>query len=127
MPAKFRADLGERVIVNRGLDDCLFVYTMEQWEEVYKKLQKLPSTKKDARNFQRFMLAKASECELDSMGRITIPQNLVSLAGLEKECLVIGVANHIEIWSREKWDKLEEEQAENFEEMAENLSDVFDF
>lgn len=127
MPAKFREDLGERVVVNRGLDGCLYVYTMSQWETVYEKLSKLPSANKDARAFQRLMLSKASECELDSMGRINIPASLVALAGLEKECLIVGVANHLEIWAKDKWEKMEEEQAENFEEAAENLAGLLDF
>lgn len=122
MPAKFREELGEHVVVNRGLDGCLYVYTMEQWAEVYKKLQALPSTNKDARMYQRMMLSKAAECELDSQGRILIPSSLISLAGLEKECLIIGMANHLEIWAQDRWDQLEEEQGDSFEEFAENLS-----
>lgn len=127
MPAKFREELGAKVIVNRGLDGCLYVYTMDQWAVVYQKLSTLPSTNKDARNFQRMMLAKASECELDSQGRILIPATLVKLAALEKECVIVGVANHLEIWAKERWEKLEEEQADEFEQAAENLSGFFDF
>ena len=125
MPAKFREELGEHVVVNRGLDGCLYVYTMEQWEKVYEKLSTLPSTKKDARMYQRMMLSKAAECEMDSQGRILIPSSLISLAALEKECLIIGVANHVEIWSKERWQQLEEEQNDSFEEAAENLTDLF--
>lgn len=122
MPAKFREELGERVVINRGLDGCLNVYTVDQWETVYKKIAALPSTNKDARMFQRFFLSKASEADLDSTGRILIPAGLAASAGLEKECLIIGVANHIEIWAREKWEALEDEQFDSFEEFAENLS-----
>lgn len=100
MPAKFREELGEHVVVNRGLDGCLYVYTVEQWQQVYQKLSTLPSTNKDARMYQRMMLSKAAECEMDSQGRILIPSSLIALAGLEKECLIIGVANHLEIWSK---------------------------
>lgn len=125
MPAKFREELGEHVVVNRGLDGCLYVYTMEQWQKVYEKLSALPSTKKDARMYQRMMLSKAAECEMDSQGRILIPSSLVSLAGLEKECLIIGVANHVEIWAKSRWEQLEEEQMDSFEEAAENLTDLF--
>ncbi len=126
MPAKFRDELGERVIVNRGLDGCLNVYTTEQWEAVYKKIAALPSTNKDARMYQRIFLSKASEVDLDSQGRILIPASLVSLAGLVKECLIIGVATHIEIWSKEKWEALEEEQSASFEDFAENLSGLME-
>lgn len=122
LPAKFRDDLGEKVIVNRGLDGCLSVYTMAQWAIEYQKIASLPSTNKDARMFQRFYLAKASEVELDSQGRILIPASLIKEAGLVKECLIIGVANHLEIWSKDKWNALEEEQMGSFETYAENLS-----
>ena len=126
MPAKFRDELGERVVVNRGLDGCLYVYTMEQWKVVYAKLSTLPTTKKDARKYQRLMLSKASECELDGQGRILIPGNLVKLAGLEKECMIIGVANHIEVWAKDKWESMEEEEDGSFEEIAESLSDFME-
>ena len=122
MPAKFREELGEHVVVNRGLDGCLYVYTVEQWQAVYEKLSTLPSTNKDARMYLRMMLSKAAECEMDGQGRILIPSSLVALAGLEKECLIIGVANHLEIWSKERWERLEEEQSASFEEAAEHLS-----
>ena len=122
MPAKFREDLGEHVVVNRGLDGCLYIYTSSQWEAVYKKLSTLPSTNKDARMFQRMMLSKAAEVDLDSQGRILIPRTLIDLAGLEKECLIVGMANHLEIWSKERWTQLEEEQSGSFEEAAEALN-----
>lgn len=122
MPAKFREDLGEHVVVNRGLDGCLYVYTAKQWEIVYQKLSALPSTNKDARMFQRMMLSKAAEVDLDSQGRILIPRTLIELAGLEKECLIVGMANHLEIWSKERWMQLEEEQSGSFEEAAEALN-----
>ena len=126
MPAKFREELGERVVVNRGLDGCLYVYTLDQWQVVYEKLSKLPTTKKDARKYQRLMLSKASECELDGQGRILIPSNLVELAELEKECMIIGVANNIEIWAKHKWELMEEEEEGSFEEIAESLSDFME-
>lgn len=126
MPARFREELGEKVVVNRGLDGCLYVYTMDQWQNVYEKLKTLPSTNKDARMYQRMMLSKAAECELDSQGRILIPAGLVKLAGLEKECMIIGVASHIEIWARERWDQVEEVEAASFEEAAERLSGLMD-
>ena len=124
MPAKFREELGEHVVVNRGLDGCLYVYTVEQWQQVYQKLSTLPSTNKDARMYQRMMLSKAAECEMDSQGRILIPSSLIALAGLEKECLIIGVANHLEIWPKDRWEALEEEKSAYFEESAEHLSEI---
>ncbi len=124
MPAKFREELGERVVVTRGLDGCLNVYTQEQWDEVYAKLCSLPSTNKNARWYQRMVLSKASECEMDSQGRILIPSPLVQLAQLEKECLIIGMANHIEIWAKARWEELEQMENDSFEDVAEQLSDI---
>ncbi len=124
MPAKFREELGEHVVVTRGLDGCLYVYTSEQWMEVYKRLSALPTTNKNARWYQRMVLSKASECEMDSQGRILIPSSLTSLAGLQKECLIIGMANHLEIWAKDRWESLEEQQSDLFEDMAEELSDI---
>ena len=126
MPAKFREELNERVVVNRGLDGCLYVYTVEQWAIVQEKIAMLPTTKKDARNFQRMMLAKAEKCDLDSQGRVLIPARLIQLAKLEKECVIVGVGNHIEIWAKDRWQTFEEEQEDSFEEFAENLTDFMD-
>lgn len=122
MPAKFRDELGERVIVNRGLDGCLNVYTTSQWETVFKEVSSLPSNTKKARMYQRMFLSQAADVDLDTQGRILIPSGLVKEAALEKECVVIGVANHIEIWSKERWDALQEEEFGSFEDYAESLS-----
>lgn len=123
IPAKFREELGEMIIITRGLDGCLSVYTTKQWELIYEQLQKLPSTKKDARMFVRMMTSKATECEFDSQGRVLIPAPLVKLAGLEKECVIVGAGNHLEIWSKENWEPVEDEANESFEEIAESLTE----
>ena len=122
IPAKFREELGDHVIT-RGLDGCLAVYTKEQWETIYEQLMKLPSTKKDARMFVRMMTSKAAECEIDAQGRVLIPSPLVKLAELVKECMVIGAANHVEIWSRERWEPVDEEANDAFEDIAESLTE----
>lgn len=124
MPSKFRDELGGHVVVTRGLDGCLYVYTMQQWEKVYEGLSKLPTTNKNARWYQRMVLSKAAECEMDSQGRILIPSSLIALAKLEKECLIIGMANHLEIWSKDVWENEEAEQSDAFEDMAEQLSEI---
>lgn len=123
IPVKFREELGEQVIITRGLDGCLAVYTKSQWEKIYEQLMKLPTTKKDARMFVRMMTSKAAECEIDAQGRVLIPSPLVKLAELEKECMVIGAANHVEIWSKERWEPVDEEANETFEEIAESLTE----
>ncbi len=123
IPAKFRGNLGERFIVTRGLDGCLFGYPMEEWDQLGEKLSQLPLAKKEARMFTRFFYSAATECELDKQGRINIPKTLRNYAGLEKECCVIGVSNRFEIWSQKKWDQLSEDASEAFEEIAEDMID----
>lgn len=123
IPAKFRDDLGEKFVVTRGLDGCLFGYPMTEWENLEKKLKQLPLAKKEARTFTRFFYSAATDCELDKQGRILIPQTLRNHADLEKACYVVGVSERFEIWSEERWDKFTEETEESFEEMAETMVD----
>lgn len=123
VPAKFRDDLGERFIVTRGLDTCLFVYPMDEWKILEQKLKKLPLTKKDARAFTRFFFSGAVECEVDKQGRINIPQPLRTYASLDKECVVIGVSNRLELWQADLWNTYMTESEESFAEIAENLLD----
>lgn len=123
IPAKFREELGEQVIITRGLDGCLSVYTKEQWITIYEQLLKLPSTKKDARMFVRMMTSKAAECDVDAQGRVLIPAPLIKLGELEKDCMVIGAASHVEIWAKEKWEPIDDEANATFEDIAENLTE----
>ena len=103
IPARFRELLGEEFIMTRGLDGCLSVYPMDEWETFEKKLRALPLTNKNARTFTRFFVAGATNCELDRQGRVLVPQPLREFAGLEKEVVLTGNLNRIEIWSKEKW------------------------
>ena len=124
IPSKFREELGESFIVTKGLDGCLFVYSLSEWEKIVAKLKKLPFTKKDARIFTRFFLASATVCEFDKQGRINISSPLASYANLTKECVIIGVNDRIEIWSKENFDKFLNESMENVTEIAEHLFEV---
>ncbi|MEH6944832.1 division/cell wall cluster transcriptional repressor MraZ [Bacillus sp. JJ722] len=126
IPAKFREALGQEFIITRGLDQCLFGYSLEEWVHIEDKLKTLPLTKKDARAFTRFFFSGATECELDKQGRINIPMPLVQYAKLEKECVILGVSNRIEIWSKSQWADYSTESAETFADIAENLVG-FDF
>ncbi|MED4401677.1 division/cell wall cluster transcriptional repressor MraZ [Metabacillus fastidiosus] len=126
IPSKFRLELGEVFILTRGLDKCLFGYPLSEWRQIEEKLKTLPLTKKDARAFTRFFFSGAMECELDKQGRINISAPLMQYAKLEKECVVIGVSNRIELWSKPIWDEYVKEQEQSFEEIAENMID-FDF
>lgn len=123
MPSKFRYDLGENFIVTRGIDSCLFVYPKETWNKLTSKLNELSFTKKDVRSFQRFFLSAATLSEFDKQGRINIPTPLADYASLTKECVIIGVNDRIEIWSKENFDKFLNDNIDNISEIAENLFD----
>jgi MraZ protein len=103
LPSKFREELGERFILTKGLDNCLFGYSLKEWAVLEEKLKKLPLTSKEARTFLRFFFAGACECEVDKQGRVLIPQNLREYAGIQKEVFIIGVMTRIEIWSEDNW------------------------
>ena len=105
VPSKFREKLGEEFVVTKGLDDCLFVYPLDEWAHIEEAFRKVPLTNKKARDFVRFFFAGAASCEVDKQGRILLPPNLRSYAGLEKEIVSAGVLNRVEIWDKEKWEK----------------------
>ena len=120
MPAKLRRDMGEAFIVTKGLDGCLFAFSSEEWKNFEEKLKSLPVSDKNARNFVRFFLAGATECELDKQGRFLIPSNLRQAANLEKDAVIIGVGTRLEIWNKEIWQNKDEEISA--EEIAENMT-----
>lgn len=124
MPSKLKEDIGEKFVVTKGLDGCLFVYSQTEWKIFEDKLRAFPLTNKDARALIRFFLAGAMECEIDKQGRFVIPSNLREFAGLEKEVVVIGVLNKIEIWSKEKWLQYREEENNSADEIAEKMSSL---
>ncbi|MDO5565000.1 MAG: division/cell wall cluster transcriptional repressor MraZ [Eubacteriales bacterium] len=124
IPAKFRYELGEKFIVTRGLDGCLFVYPNNEWTKIVDKLKTLPFTKKDARAFLRFFLSGATECEFDRQGRVCIPSPLTSYASLNKECVIIGVNDRLEIWSKNNWEQDFNKNQENLSDIAEDLFDI---
>ena len=120
MPAKLRQDMGERFIVTKGLDGCLFAFSQNEWLNFEGKLKALPLSDKNARNFVRFFLSGATECEIDKQGRFLIPNNLRTAAKLEKEVVIIGVGTRLEIWNKTEWKKCDEDISAD--EIAENMS-----
>ena len=120
MPAKLRRDMGEAFIVTKGLDGCLFAFSSEEWMNFESKLKSLPLSDKNARNFVRFFLAGATECEIDKQGRFLIPQNLRQAGSLEKEAVIIGVGTRLEIWDKSTWQAKDEEISAD--EIAENMT-----
>ena len=109
MPAKLREDIGEKFIVTKGLDGCLFAFSITEWTNFEQKLRTLPISNKDARSFTRFFFAGAIECEIDKQGRFLISSNLREFAGFDKDVVIVGMNSRIEIWSKEKWQTCEEE------------------
>ncbi|ABR49038.1 MraZ protein [Alkaliphilus metalliredigens QYMF] len=124
VPSRFREELGDRFILTKGLDNCLFVYSMDEWKVLEDKLKKLPLTNRDARAFVRFFFSGATECELDNQGRIRIPNNLRSHAYLEKEVIVIGVATRIEIWSSDQWGQYNDDSNLSYDEIANRMEEL---
>lgn len=121
IPSKFREHLEDCFVLTRGLDNCLFGYPMNEWRKLEEKLKELPVTKKDARAFTRFFFSGATEVEIDKQGRINIPSNLRSYAKMDKECIVLGVSNRLEIWAKDAWDNYFEESEDSFNDIAENM------
>ena len=122
MPAKLRADIGEKFIISKGLDGCLFVFSQEEWSNFEAKLKELPLTNRNARDFVRFFLSGATECELDKQGRFLIVNNLRTYAEIEKEVIIIGVGTRLEIWNKEKWNKYNSSENLSADEIAENMT-----
>ena len=104
VPAKFREELGYKVVLTLGIDNCIYLYPMKEWEVFMEKFAKQPISDPKARNFARNLTGKAEECEVDRQGRITLPQNLREQTGMVKELTTIGCMNKIEIWSREEYE-----------------------
>ena len=109
LPAKIREDMGEKFIVTKGLDGCLFGFSQTEWANFEEKLKTLPLTNKNARDFVRFFLSGAIECEIDKQGRFLISGNLREFAELSKEVVIVGMDSRIEIWSKEKWQKCDDD------------------
>ncbi|HAJ74288.1 MAG TPA: division/cell wall cluster transcriptional repressor MraZ [Lachnospiraceae bacterium] len=122
VPSKFRNELGEMPVLTKGLDGCLSMYPYEEWVEFEKKLRALPLTSKNARTFVRFFVSGASQCELDKQGRILIAGPLREYANLEKDVVLTGNLNRIEIWSKDRW--IENTSYDDMDSIAEGLTDL---
>ena len=121
IPSKFRTELGDKFVITRGIENCLFAYPIERWETIVHKLESLPFTKKDARNFTRFFLSGATVAEFDKQGRINITSPLITYAGIQKDCVVIGTGDRLEIWAKDAWENFFNSASINMSDIAENL------
>ena len=122
IPSKFREQLGDEFIVTKGLDGCLFVFPKNEWELFEEKLRDLPLTQKNARKFVRFFVAGANLCELDKQGRILLPQTLREFAQLEKDVVLSGNLNRVEIWSKANW--TDNNAYDDMDDIAEQMTDL---
>ena len=118
---KIRETFVEKFIITKGLDNCLFLFTVDEWRLFENKTKALPLTGKDARAYTRHLFSGASECTIDKQGRISIPLYLKNYAQIRKDVIVIGVMNRIEIWSREKWISYSKNTDRSVNEIAEQL------
>jgi MraZ protein len=123
MPSKFRMGLDDGCVVTKGQERCIYVFPMDRWEEESSKVLKLPRTDRRARNFSRSFFASASDQALDRQGRVQIPESLRRYAGLGKDLMVVGIADHIEVWNTETWQQVEAEADEYYAEIEEALSE----
>lgn len=123
VPSKLRDGLGDKFIISKGLDGCLYAYPVDEWKKFENKLKDLPLTNRDARAFVRFFVAGATEIEADKQGRGLIPANLREYAGIEKEIVTIGALNKVEIWSKEKWESYNESDID-MDSIADKMGDL---
>ena len=124
IPARFRKEIGERAVLTRGLDNCLFLFPMKEWEVLAEKLSKLPMGQQDSRGFVRLLLAGASEVEADQLGRILVPDFLRNYADLKKTVIVAGLYNRLEIWDEERWNDYKANLEKNSDRIAEKLGEL---
>ncbi len=124
LPSKFRKELGTRVVVTRGLDKCLFVYPLKTWKELAEKLGTLPMGQSSTRSFVRLMLAGAIDSDVDSQGRILLPEYLKEYAGLGRSVTVAGLFNRLEIWDEKKWKSYRNKAEESSDKVAEQLGEL---
>jgi MraZ protein len=124
LPAKIKDDLGKEFIVTKGLDGCLFGYSLEEWNKFEEKLKTLPLTNKITRDFVRFFLSGAVEEETDKQGRFLLPANLREYASLTKDAVIIGVGTRIEIWDKKKWNEYNSEENLSVDKIAEKMTEI---
>lgn len=121
IPTKFRECLEDQFIIAKGLEKCLYIYSMKDWQNLVEKLNTLPFTKKDARTFMRGFFSGATVCEFDRQGRTSITSPLVAYAGLQKECVIIGANDRMELWDKDAWEQFLSSNEEQLSDLAENL------
>lgn len=124
LPAKFRQEMGRKVVLARGLDRCVAVFTGKEWKKIAEKLSDSSMLQGDSRSFNRFMFSGAQEAEVDSIGRVLIPDFLKSWGSLKTRVTVIGVESRVEIWNDEAWNKHKAVVESQADSLAEKLGQI---
>ena len=124
LPKKFKEELGKKLVLTRGLDNCIYLYSQKEWEVLYQKLKDLPFTDQDSRAFMRFMFSGAAEVEVDKSGRILIPESLRKFAGLKNKVVLAGVSDKVEIWDEKRWRSYTEKIEKSGDKLAQKLADL---
>ncbi len=124
LPIKFRKEVGKKVVVTHGLDNCLFLYPLNEWEKIAEKLANLSMGQSDTRGFNRFMLAGATEVDVDSVGRMLVPQYLKEFAHLGEKVVFTGVHNRIELWNEDRWTEYKKKIGAKADQLAEKLGEI---
>jgi MraZ protein len=124
LPAKFRKELGKKIIITHGFDKCLFIYPIKEWQGFSDKLSALPVGTSDTRGLNRFMFGGAQETEVDSLGRILIPDFLKEFAGLKTKVVIVGIEKRVEVWDEKSWDSYKERIEKEADRLAEKLGDL---
>jgi MraZ protein len=124
LPAKFRKELGETVVITHGLDQCLFVYTADEWQKFASQIGSLSMGQADTRAFSRFLLSGAIETEVDKSGRVLIPNFLREYAGLDDQVVVAGVHSRLELWNEARWEAYAKELSTKADVLAEKLGEI---
>ena len=124
LPSKFRKELGKKIIITRGLDNCLFIYAPAAWKKLTEKFTELSLGSTDTRGFNRFMLSGAVDTEVDGAGRVLIPDFLKDFAELKTDVVVAGIGNRVEVWDRKRWDEYKKRIEMEANQIAQKLGDI---
>lgn len=124
IPARLRKEIGDRAVLTRGFDACLFLYPLAEWQKLAEKLLQLPVGQASNRSLQRSMLGGAIEVEVDALGRVLIPDYLKNYAGLKQRAVIAGLYNHLEIWDADRWETYKSVAEKNADMIAEKLGEL---
>lgn len=124
VPSKFRKEIGKKIVVTRGLDNCLFLYPVKEWQKISSKIGEMNMLAADSRSFNRFMLAGASEIDVDANGRVLIPEHLRNFAEIKEKVVFAGVHNRVELWNEGAWNEYKDKVVKQADALAEKLSGI---